>query len=234
MVNGFNVKRLLSDKMNTVKDKDLPASPGKNKGFRVFMLLFLLWALTGAVLYAAVGNHSLFRSIHSTHTPAWDQFFYYYTFVGDFVVIGPLLLLVWLGQKEYRKGQFFLLLIVTQLLPLLAVQGIKLWVNAPRPSVVFGESEWFHRIAGLHLHAQLSFPSGHTAGAFACFTLLSILLPAGRASWSILFFFLAFLVAYSRMYLGQHFFEDIYVGSLLGTSLSALSYIFWAKFLVKR
>lgn len=213
--------------MITVTDKDMPASLGQSKGFRIFMVLFSLWAIVGGVLYATKGNHALFQAVHSVHTPVLDQFFYYYTYVGDFVVIGPLLLLVWLVPQQYRNWRFFLLLVFTQLLPFLAVQGIKLLINAPRPSVVFGDTDWFHRIAGLDLHTQLSFPSGHTAGAFACFTLLSILLPAKRSFLGILFFVLAFLVAYSRMYLGQHFFEDIYVGSLVGTLLCVLLYVSW-------
>ncbi|RYD95344.1 MAG: phosphatase PAP2 family protein [Sphingobacteriales bacterium] len=219
--------------MISVTDKNVPSLSG-HKGFRIFMVLFLIWALAGGVLYATMGNHALFQAVHSTHTPALDHFFYYYTYVGDFVVIGPLLLLVWLLPQPYRNRRFFLLLVFTQLLPFLAVQGIKLLINAPRPSMVFGDADWFHRIAGLNLHTQLSFPSGHTAGAFACFTFLSLLLPARKAAWGVLFFILAFLVAYSRMYLGQHFFEDVYVGSLLGTLLCALLYIGWARIFRKR
>lgn len=215
-------------------DRDVPTALGQNKGFRIFMVLFLFWTLIGGILYATIGNHALFQAIHSLYTPALDGFFYYYTYVGDFLVIGPLLFLVWLLPKPHRNGRFFLLLVFTQLFPFLAVQGIKLLINAPRPSIVFGEANWFHRIAGLDLHAQLSFPSGHTAGAFACFTLLSILLPFRKAGWGILFFILAFLVAYSRMYLGQHFFEDVYVGSLLGTLLPVLLYVCWTKIFVKK
>lgn len=220
--------------MVTTIDKYVPAGLGQNKGFRLFMVLFLLWALIGGILYATLGNHALFRAVHSAHVPVLDHFFYYYTYVGDFVVIGPLLLLVWLLPRQYRNSRFFLLLVFTQLFPFLAVQGIKLLINAPRPSMVFGDAEWFHKIEGLDLHTQLSFPSGHTAGAFACFTLLSILLPAKRAILGLLFFVLAFLVAYSRMYLGQHFFEDVYVGSLLGTVLCALLYLAWTKVFRKR
>lgn len=221
--------------MIAVTDTNMPASSlWLNKGFRIFMVLFLLWAIVGGGLYATKGNHALFQGVHSLHTPFWDQFFYYYTYVGDFVIIGPLLLLVWLLPQQYRNGRFFLLLVFTQLLPFLVVQGIKLLINAPRPSVVFGDADWFHRIAGLDLHTQLSFPSGHSAGAFACFTLLSILLPAGKSFWGILFFVLAFLVAYSRMYLGQHFFEDVYVGSLVGTLLCVLLYVSWVRIFRKK
>ena len=61
--------------MITVTDKDILASLGQRKGFRVFIALFLLWAIVGGVLYAIIGNHNLFQAIHSVHTPALDQFF---------------------------------------------------------------------------------------------------------------------------------------------------------------
>ncbi|OJV51737.1 MAG: hypothetical protein BGO31_11365 [Bacteroidetes bacterium 43-16] len=219
--------------MRQMTQKNAWAALKENSGFRSFFLLFLLWFLIGGLAYIFVGNHALFQAVHSAHTPFWDYIFYYYTYVGDFVVIGPLLLLVWLLPAANRTWHFFLLLLFTQLFPFLAVQGIKLLINAPRPSVVFGAAPWFHRIEGLNLHQQLSFPSGHTAGAFACFTLMSILLPAKKAFWGILLFLLAFLVAYSRMYLGQHFFEDVYVGSILGTLLCILLYSIWFRIFKK-
>jgi membrane-associated phospholipid phosphatase len=43
-------------------------------------------------------------------------------------------------------------------------------------------------------------------------------------AWGLLFFFLALLAGISRMYLVQHFFEDIYAGAWLGTVLTWLIY----------
>jgi len=93
--------------MITAADHKIPVTLGQNKGFRIFMVLFLLWALIGGLLYATMGNHALFQLVHSAHTPALDPVFYYYTYVGDFVVIGPLLLLVWLLPRTYRNVRFF-------------------------------------------------------------------------------------------------------------------------------
>ena len=59
-----------------------------------------------------------------------------------------------------------------------------------------------------------SFPSGHTTAAFAFFCALSILARKHPLLQS-LFFLLAAGVAYSRMYLSQHFLADVLAGSLL-------------------
>ncbi|MCA1586876.1 MAG: phosphatase PAP2 family protein [Acidobacteria bacterium] len=58
-----------------------------------------------------------------------------------------------------------------------------------------------------------SFPSGHAASAFAGALATSRLLPGARALW----FVLAVLIAYSRLYLGVHFPLDVLAGAVIGT-----------------
>lgn len=180
-----------------------------------FLVLCFVWWICGAILLIFMGNQSLFRIIHSHHAVFFDYVFRFFTTLGEFVVIGSILVLLLLFK--FKNWHFFLLILLTQLFPFLLTQGLKFLYQEPRPFAVFGEQDWFHKVAGVTLHSNLSFPSGHTSGAFSFFTLMAILLVKRNVFWSISFFFLALLVGYSRMYLGQHFFVDVYFGSMVGT-----------------
>ncbi len=70
--------------------------------------------------------------------------------------------------------------------------------------------------------SNFSFPSGHTTVAFALFMFLTLIVK--NKKWGILFGILACAVAYSRVYLSQHYFIDIYVGSIIGTVVTLLSF----------
>ena len=66
--------------------------------------------------------------------------------------------------------------------------------------------------------SDASFPSGHAAHAFAGAAMLTSALPIGRWIW----WALAVLIAYSRVYLGVHYPSDIIGGAVVGT-LSAVA-----------
>jgi undecaprenyl-diphosphatase len=57
-----------------------------------------------------------------------------------------------------------------------------------------------------------SFPSGHAATSFACATVLASFAPRLRLA----FFALAVLIAFSRLYNGDHYPLDVLAGAALG------------------
>jgi membrane-associated phospholipid phosphatase len=63
--------------------------------------------------------------------------------------------------------------------------------------------------------SSYSFPSGHTATAFATATVIGLLHPRLRLP----VFALATLVGLSRIYLGVHFFFDVVAGAALGIAV---------------
>jgi undecaprenyl-diphosphatase len=63
-----------------------------------------------------------------------------------------------------------------------------------------------------------SFPSGHTATAFAGATALSFFYPRGAPA----FFVLAAAIAYSRLYVGVHFPLDVAGGIVIGVATALL------------
>jgi membrane-associated phospholipid phosphatase len=78
----------------------------------------------------------------------------------------------------------------------------------------------FHRVEGIRLHSNGSFPSGHSMSAFCSLALIGF---ASKKSWvQILLFLLAVLSGYSRIYVAQHYLMDVYTGALLGFLLAVL------------
>ncbi len=64
--------------------------------------------------------------------------------------------------------------------------------------------------------SDYSFPSGHASSAFAAATVLAAFDKKRR--W--VYFTFAFLISFSRIYLGCHYFFDVLAGALIGWSIS--------------
>lgn len=80
----------------------------------------------------------------------------------------------------------------------------------------------FHAVSGIRLHANGSFPSGHTMSAFCALALAGFI--SKRGSVQLLLFILACASAYSRVYVAQHFLMDVYAGGLIGYTLAFFFY----------
>ena len=98
----------------------------------------------------------------------------------------------------------------------LFAQGMKHYIfdQAPRPLLYFMDSRRVHHLPYTHFLYNHSFPSGHTVSIFTLATLLVAYSRNRRLDLILLF--IAFLTAYSRVYLGHHFFEDVVFGSFIG------------------
>lgn len=135
-----------------------------------------------------------------------------------------LLLISLLLIKSFRTKFHLILLGTFGVLISLPIYVLKQVFAQPRPLTVYGFSK-VHTVPWLENFFENSFPSGHTIGGFGFFFLLSILLPKKWKPMSLLFFALAVGVAISRPYLGQHFFADIYAGSIIGVLITSIIYL---------
>ena len=184
-------------------------------GSIVFLYGFLLWAIIGALFLGFENDRSIYRQINEQHTAFLDLTMPYISYLGT----GPVIIfftLLLLGFKKFRNWQFFGLMLVVNGLPFLIAQALKNLLHAPRPLKYFDHAEWIHLVEGQPMNYHLSFPSGHSEGVFAWLCFMSLLLPKRYAFLGFFFFLIALAVMYSRIYLSQHFFADVYAGSLIG------------------
>lgn len=183
---------------------------------------FFLFILLASGTRLAFSESELFLFVnHHTH-PFLDPFFKNWTHLGDgalyIFVIALLLFFSSTGNALTASVSYSVTSLTAQFLKRVVFEG------TPRPQQYFNElGQQLRLIEGVDVHWVSSFPSGHTVTAFSIATLLSLL--SGNKWVGILYFFLAFLVGYSRMYLAQHFFIDVYAGAIIGTLLTVVSYL---------
>lgn len=184
--------------------------------FWIPYVVFLL-VLGGMIVWNEKAELHLW--LNSAHTAAGDVFFKYYTVVGEWV---PFAVAAGLLLYRYRAA---LLVLGAQLASGLVAQVLKRAFDLPRPKRFFEAccpEVQLPVVEGVRLHASHSFPSGHTASAFALFLALAFL--TDRRELHFLYLVLAVLVGYSRIYLSQHFATDVWMGSLIGVAMTTFTY----------
>ncbi len=165
-------------------------------------------------------SKGMFVYLNGMHFTSLDVFFINYTLLGD-GIFSVFVFFILLSQQQFTKG---LHVIGAYIISGVTVQVLKNAVGAPRPKLVFAPEEYANFVQGITLSGSNGFPSGHTTSAFALFTLLAIY---SHNKWlGAVYMFLAVTVGYSRIYLGQHFFHDVVVGSLIGTATAVLCYLY--------
>ncbi len=191
---------------------------------KYFFAPFLLWCLAGGALLWVFSKDDLFRAINTNYNGFLDESMYYLTMLGQAEVIVPVLLLVGL-MPGCRNWQYFTVATLCNIVPMAVQQSLKAWFEAFRPLKYYNKADWIHHLPNWDELFHNSFPSGHSEGAFAFFTFLSFLLPKKYKWFGVVFFLLALSVCYSRVYLAAHFFEDVYVGSIVGVAISTLVFM---------
>ena len=177
-------------------------------------IIYILFILAGLALLVSTQKGDAYLWINENHSPFFDQLFYYITSLGNgltFFIVGLLFLLF-----NYRKAIIFLSTLILHIIPVQLLKQV-IFSGMKRPTMHFYElfnSNKLHLVNGVDVHGFHSFPSGHTASAFAMFFLLIYF--SKNLVLKTFFLFLAFAVGYSRIYLSQHFFIDVYFGSLIG------------------
>lgn len=188
----------------------------------------ILTTVTGIALLllsACLGKNECFLLLNTDLGKMADQFFRFWTNLGDgavWVIVGLLFLI-------YRRNLLLLCFSVI-IISTLIVQVTKNFIfpSVPRPTKAIGELALIHTVPGVELHTMNSFPSGHTTTAFAVFLLACLVIPK---KWVIpVGFVYALLVGYSRIYLAQHFPLDVGAGMLAAVISVLLSITIQKRF----
>ncbi len=198
----------------------------QNKLFFIGFLLLVCSSIYVLVVYSKIDG---FYLLNTHHSPFFTTLFIYFTYLGDgfFVLaIGIILLLF----KKYGEG---IMVLSSYVISGFIAQVLKYFVVEPRPAILLKDSTYQYFIEDVTLHNLHAFPSGHTASAFALAAVLSF--AAKRKEYSLLLLVGAILVGYSRIYLAQHFLNDVLAGAVIGCFTAIFLQLFLAEksFMVK-
>ncbi len=189
-----------------------------NYGFFIPLLLFVAG---GTAWIALSSSEQVHLFINSFHNNILDAIMPPATWIGDGWVIAALCMVALF--INYKAA---ILLIASNLLSSGITQTLKLSVfsESLRPFEYFGNGTGLHLVPGVEMHSYASFPSGHATIAFATCFCLAILSESRIAKF--LFFVLALFAGYTRVYLSQHFLNDILAGAVIGTCSAVMANVF--------
>lgn len=181
-----------------------------NRAVRAYFIGFLIWFFVLFLILIRVPTEQLFVWInHPRHLIA-DLWWTFFTALGDGIAIVSLAVLLGL----WRKKLLALGILGSYLLSGLVVRIVKNIINMPRPANYFEGITEVYTASWFTLHFHQSMPSGHTTSAFAAITVL--VLGMNNKKYTLALLLVACLIGYSRVYLGQHFVQDIWIGSYIG------------------
>jgi len=187
----------------------------------LFYILFLIWFLiTGIVSLSFPKSVSFYWINHHLHSTKVDLFFTFITFFGSEFLV-PMLISIFFFL---RNKKLFIGLIQGLIVSGLVAQILKHLFRYPRPALYFHNAAMVKAPSWITLYYHYSFPSGHTTAIFAVATLVSLFF-SDKRSLTVFCFIIACLVAYSRIYLGEHFLEDVWLGSAIGTFCGTVCFI---------
>jgi membrane-associated phospholipid phosphatase len=190
----------------------------KIRWFFIPYLLVLCACFTIKFLYT---RPEIYFWINGRYSAFGDFIMPYLTDLGNGLstVLITLVILLFSYRKALLMGTTY------ALVSGIIVQVVKFIFDAPRPTLYFKDQlSRIHLVQGVEMLKLHSFPSGHTATAFASTVVITYW--CKNKGWGLPLLIVAMSVAYSRMYMSEHFFEDVTGGSAIGVICTVL-WIAW-------
>src|ERR1700744_1315462 len=194
---------------------------------RMFFIPYLVVLAACLIIKLTYSREDIYFAVNSHNYPWADTIAPYLTDLGNgwtTVALAAILLL-------FNYGKSFLMAVTYAITSILA-QIIKHIFDAPRPMLYFKDQlSSIHFVKGVDMLSLHSFPSGHTVTAFSTAVLITYW--CKNKLWGLPLLVLAIAVGYSRMYLSEHFFEDVTAGSVIGviTTVFLISWLAGKNFL---
>lgn len=151
-------------------------------------------------------NRSAFLEVNGWNSFTGTALWAHITIFGDAIVVFALVL-PFVG----RRPEVLWSIVLTAIIAAIVVQGLKFGIGAARPPQVLAPDQL--NVTGF-IAQTLSFPSGHTASAFALVGVLGLKLL--RPGTTVFLVVAAGLVGLSRMVVGAHWPVDVAAGAAIG------------------
>ncbi|HET6243642.1 MAG: phosphatase PAP2 family protein [Bacteroidetes bacterium] len=189
---------------------------------RYFFIPYFIFLIVGFVLVNSFTKGEIHITINQYHNSFSDIFFKYATFIGE-GLFASLVILV-LAFYRFRDS---LLVLSAIILSSIIAQFLKkiVFSDIVRPKAYFEGVSKLHFVEGVEVHSLFSFPSGHATLSFTLLACMAFIVKNNGIKTMLLI--LAIIASWSRIHLSQHFFIDVYFGSLLGVSCSLLTFWFF-------
>lgn len=191
----------------------------RERAVRVFLAGYAMLALPVLLAVLWKDRFDLHALVNAHHSWQADQFFSQVTHLADGWV--PTLLALAFLLKDHRS---FLMMGASAAFSAFVAQFIKHVVmpHMDRPSMFMDRMPDLMLVPGVEMLQHNSFPSGHTTAAFGMGLALTVIVAQRPAAVAFVLF--AAGIGLSRVYLSQHFTEDVLAGATIGTTVTYLVY----------
>lgn len=187
------------------------------QNLKEMIYVFLCIVFLGSIMMF-FSQEAIVIGINKYRSAFWDNGAHILDFCGSFwgyiiFFVGVFFVKKNLYTFILSGGSFFFSSLIVQVLK-------RFFFNCMRPHTFMSLYGYFPE----NLERYMSFPSGHTTTAFVMASI--VLLTFRKNKTKIVWFVFAFLVLISRLYLGMHFYRDVYVGMVIGMGSVLLTSFF--------
>ncbi|MBN1251937.1 MAG: phosphatase PAP2 family protein [Bacteroidales bacterium] len=176
-----------------------------------------------SIILLSYSKSEIHLFINKFHNSFFDLFFKYYTHLGDGIVVAVFIFIL-----LFIKYRYAIITAISGILAIIVVQSLKRYIipDVNRPELFFKGIHELYFVPDVITHTSHSFPSGHTTTGFLIFFISALI--TNNKFLKFLFLIFAILIGYSRVYLSQHFLNDVYFASIFSIIIGFFTF-FWVS-----